>query len=149
MAVIDSDEVLYVVRSSTSRIMSVALNVGSRLPAYCTSLGRVMLAHLPEAELTHYFERIELRAHTEHTDVSVQRLREILAGVRLAGFAVVEEELEVGLRSIAVPVRSASGVIVAALNIGAQAARVTRARMEQEFLPYLMQGARELSALMP
>jgi IclR family pca regulon transcriptional regulator len=149
LAVMDSDEVLYVVRSSTSRIMSVALNVGSRLPAYCTSLGRVMLAHLSEAELAQYFERVELRAYTEHTVVSPTKLREILAMVRQAGYALIEEELEVGLRSIAVPVRSASGTVVAALNIGAQATRVTRAQMEQEFLPYLLKGARELSALIP
>jgi IclR family pca regulon transcriptional regulator len=149
LAVLENDEVLYVARSSTSRIMSVALNVGSRLPAYCTSLGRAILAYLPEVELKNYLERVEMRAYTEHTVVTPKKLREVLGAIRIAGYAVIEEELEVGLRSIAVPVRGASGAIVAALNIGAQATRVTRAQMEQEFLPLLLKGSQELSALLP
>jgi len=149
LAVLENDEVLYVARSSTSRIMSVALNVGSRLPAYCTSLGRAILAYLPEVELNNYLERVEMRAYTEHTVVTPKKLREVLGAIRIAGYAVIEEELEVGLRSIAVPVRGASGAIVAALNIGAQATRVTRAQMEQEFLPLLLKGSQELSALLP
>ena len=149
LAVLEHGQVLYVARSSTSRIMSVALNVGSRLPAYCTSLGRAILAHLPEADLDAYFEHTELRAFTEQTVVSEKRLREILAGIRATGHAVLEEELEVGLRSIAVPVRGASGNVVAALNIGAQATRVTRSQMEREFLPMLLMGSQELSALLP
>lgn len=149
LAVLENDEVLYVARSSTSRIMSVALNAGSRLPAYCTSLGRAILAHLPEVELTNYLDKVELRAFTEHTIVTQKKLRETLAAIRIAGYAVIEEELEVGLRSIAVPVRGASGNVVAALNIGAQATRVTRAQMEQEFLPLLLKGSQELAALLP
>ncbi|HSY27274.1 MAG TPA: IclR family transcriptional regulator C-terminal domain-containing protein [Burkholderiaceae bacterium] len=149
LAVLENSEVLYVARSSTSRIMSVALNVGSRLPAYCTSLGRAILAYLPEVELKNYLERVEMRAYTDHTVVTPKKLREVLGAIRIAGYAVVEEELEVGLRSIAVPVRGASGAIVAALNIGAQATRVTRAQMEQEFLPLLLKGSQELSALLP
>ena len=149
IAVLDGGDVLYVARAATSRIMSVALNAGSRLPAYCTSLGRVMLAHLPPEELQAYLDQVELKAFTERTVVSVKRLREILAAVRQAGYAVVEEELEVGLRSIAVPVRGASGRVVAALNVGAQAARVSRRQMEEEFLPILLRGSQELAALLP
>jgi len=149
LAVLDEGEVLYVARSAASRVMSVALNTGSRLPAYCTSLGRVMLAHLPPAELDAYFARVKLRAMTEHTVVNQKRLREILAGVRRDGYAVIDEELEIGLRSIAVPVRGASGQIVAALNVGAQAARVSVERMRQDFLPVLQRGAQELSVLLP
>lgn len=149
LAVLDGNDVLYIARAATSRIMSIALNAGSRLPAYCTSLGRVMLAHLPQEELQAYLARVELKAFTERTVVSVKRLREILAGIPQTGFAIVEEELEVGLRSIAVPVRGASGRVVAALNVGAQATRVTRQQMEEEFLPVLLQGARELAALLP
>jgi IclR family pca regulon transcriptional regulator len=149
LAVLDEGEVLYVARSAASRVMSVALNTGSRLPAYCTSLGRVMLAHLPPVELDAYFARVKLRAMTEHTVVSQKRLREILAGVRRDGYALIDEELELGLRSIAVPVRGASGQIVAALNVGAQAARVSVERMRQDFLPVLQRGAQELSVLLP
>jgi IclR family pca regulon transcriptional regulator len=149
MAVLDGKDVLYISRSSTSRIMSVALNVGSRLPAYCTSLGRVILASMPEDALKAYFDTVKLRAYTERTVVSVKRLKEILSDIRQAGYAIVEEELEIGLRSIAVPVRGASGSVVAALNIGAQATRVSARQMEEEFLPVLLKGSQELSALLP
>jgi IclR family pca regulon transcriptional regulator len=149
LAVLDNEEVLYVARSATSRVMSIALNTGSRLPAYCTSLGRVLLASLPDEALQHYFDTVKLRAYTERTVVSVARLREILSEVRVSGYSVVEEELEVGLRSIAVPVRGASGVIHASLNVGAQATRVSTRQMEEEFLPALLRGAQELSVLLP
>ena len=149
LAVLDDNEVLYVARSATSRVMSVALNTGSRLPAYCTSLGRAMLAHLPDDQLKAYFDKVKLRALTEKTVVSQKRLRDILAGVRENGYAVIDEELEVGLRSIAVPVRGASGNVLAALNVGAQAARVSRQQMEEEILPVLLRGAQELSVLLP
>ncbi|HZG21692.1 MAG TPA: IclR family transcriptional regulator C-terminal domain-containing protein [Herbaspirillum sp.] len=149
LAVLDDNEVLYVARSATSRVMSVALNTGSRLPAYCTSLGRAMLAHLPDDQLKAYFEKVKLRALTDKTVVSQKRLRDILAGVRENGYAVIDEELEVGLRSIAVPVRGASGTVLAALNVGAQAARVSRQQMEEEILPVLLRGAQELSVLLP
>jgi IclR family pca regulon transcriptional regulator len=149
LAVLDDSEVLYIARSATSRVMSVALNAGSRLPAYCTSLGRVMLAHLDPDELDAYFARTKLRPMTERTVVSQKRLREILAGVRQQGYAINDEELELGLRSIAVPVRGASGKVLAALNVGAQAARVSTLQMETEFLPVLQRGAQELSILLP
>jgi IclR family pca regulon transcriptional regulator len=149
LAVLDDDEVLYLARSATSRVMSVALNPGSRLPAYCTSLGRVMLSALPEPALERYLARTRLRALTPHTATTQKRLRDILAGVREAGYAVVEEELEIGLRSIAVPARGASGSVVAAVNVGAQAARVSRRQMEEEFLPVLRKGADELAVLLP
>jgi IclR family pca regulon transcriptional regulator len=149
LAVLDDGEVLYVARSAASRVMSVALNTGSRLPAYCTSLGRVMLAHLPPQELDAYFARVKLRPMTEHTVVNQKKLREILAGVRHDGYALIDEELELGLRSIAVPVRGASGNVLAALNVGAQAARVSVEQMKQEFLPVLLRGAQELSVLLP
>ncbi len=149
LAVLDDNEVLYVSRSATSRIMSVALNTGSRLPAYCTSLGRVMLAHMSDEALNAYLGRVKLKAFTPRTVVSVKRLKEILAEVRRNGYVIVEEELEVGLRSIAVPVRGASGNVLAALNIGAQATRVTKKQMEEEFLPVLLRGAQELSILLP
>ncbi len=149
LAVLEDDEVLYISRSQTSRVLSVALNAGSRLPAYCTSLGRVLLASLPEAELNEYFSRVKLVAFTDRTEIAEARLREIIADVRLKGYAVVEEELEIGLRSIAVPVRGASGATMAALNIGAQATRVARTQVEQSFLPALLNASSELAVLLP
>jgi IclR family pca regulon transcriptional regulator len=149
LAVLDDGEVLYVARSATSRIMSVALNTGSRLPAYCTSLGRIMLAHMPDDQLDAHLSTVKLKAFTEHTVVSTEKLKELLLQARQDGYVVVEEELEVGLRSIAVPVRGASGNVLAGLNIGAQATRVTKRQMVDEFLPVLLREARELSVLLP
>jgi IclR family pca regulon transcriptional regulator len=149
LGVLQDDEVLYVGRSAASRIMSVSLTTGSRLPAYCTALGRMLLAHLPAPELDDYLARVPLKAMTERTVVNPERLRAILAEVRTAGYVLVEEELEVGLRSISVPVRGASGNVLAALNIGAHAARVSRRKMEEEFLPVLRASAQELSILLP
>ncbi|MFC5479084.1 IclR family transcriptional regulator domain-containing protein [Massilia suwonensis] len=149
LAVLDDGEVLYVARSAASRVMSVALNTGSRLPAYCTSLGRVMLAHLAPHELDAYFEKARLKAMTDKTVTSQKRLREILVQVRQDGYAINDEELELGLRSIAVPVRGASGQVLAALNVGAQAGRVSAERMRAEFLPVLQRGAQELAVLLP
>ena len=149
LTVLDELEVLYISRSATSRVMSVALNAGSRLPAYCTSLGRVMLAAMSDAELDAYFEKATLRAFTDRTIISESGLRAILIDVRQSGYAVVEEELEIGLCSIAVPVRGASGTTVAALNVGAQSTRVTRFQLEKTFLPALLNAASELSVLLP
>ena len=148
LAVLEEDQVLYVARAATSRVMSVSLGAGSRLPAYCSSLGRVLLAHLPEAELDAYLARTPLLARTERTVTDPARLRALLAEVRRDGYAVNDEELELGLRSIAVPVRAPGGRVLAALNVGAQAARVPRARMVEEFLPVLRQGAQELGVLL-
>jgi IclR family pca regulon transcriptional regulator len=149
LAVLEDGEVLYVARAATSRVMSVALNTGSRLPAYCTSLGRVMLAYLPPEQLDAYLEHTRLRPMTPNTIVNQKRLREVLAGVRRDGYAINDEELELGLRSIAVPVRGASGTVLAALNVGAQAARVSVEQLQHEFLPVLQRGAQELAVLLP
>jgi IclR family pca regulon transcriptional regulator len=149
LAVLEENEVLYVARSATSRVMSVSLSAGSRLPAYCTSLGRVLLAQLPEEELDHYLAHVRLQAKTPHTVTDPAGLREILAQVRREGYAINNEELELGLRSIAVPVRGASGRVLAALNVGAQAARIKPQQMVKEFLPVLLRGAQELAVLLP
>lgn len=149
LAVLQDDEILYVARSVTARIMSVSLNTGSRLPAYCTSLGRVLLAQLPPEGLQAYLERVKLQAYTDKTVVSATRLHEIIDEVRQAGYALNDQELEIGLRSLAVPVRGASGNVLAALNVGVQASRVTPAYMLEVFLPILKEGAGELSVLLP
>lgn len=149
LAVLEEEQVLYVARAATSRVMSVSLAAGSRLPAYCSSLGRVLLAHLPQDELDAYLAHTALVPKTERTVTDPVRLREILAQVRRDGYAVNDEELELGLRSIAVPVRGASGRVLAALNVGAHAARVTPARMVEEFLPVLRRNAQELGMLLP
>ncbi|MEP7329647.1 MAG: IclR family transcriptional regulator C-terminal domain-containing protein [Betaproteobacteria bacterium] len=145
LALLEGDEILYIARSSTMRrIMSVDLSIGARLPAYCTSMGRVLLAHLPPAELTGYFARVKLIAYTNRTIIAPAKIRAELERVAAADHAVVDQELELGLRSIAVPVRDLSGRVVAAMNIGTQASRVPIPELEQRFLPELHEAAREL-----
>jgi len=149
IALLDGDEILYVARSSiTRRIMSVDLSIGTRLPAYCTSMGRVMLAHLSPAELEGYCRRVKLVAHTPRTVISAERLRKALASVAGQDYAIVDQELELGLRSIAVPVRDLSGKVVAAMNISTQAPRVPVAELERRFLPELQAAAGELGAML-
>jgi IclR family transcriptional regulator, pca regulon regulatory protein len=149
MAILDREEIMYVARSATSRrIMSIDLGVGSRLPAYCTSMGRVLLAHLSPSELATYLRRAKLLPHTPRTELSRDKLAVILETVRGKGYAVVDQELEIGLRSIAVPVADSQGRVAAALNVGAQAARVTLAEMEKKFLPPLVKAARDLGMLL-
>ena len=149
LAVLDGDDIMYVARSSSSRrIMSIDLGVGSRLPAYCTSMGRVLLAHLPRADLAAYFRRVKILPHTERTELSKDRLASILEAVRANAYAVVDQELEIGLRSIAVPVTDSSGRVAAALNVGTQAARVTIGAMERRFLPLLRLAARDVGMLL-
>ena len=149
LAVLEQNEAMYVARSHTSRVLSLALNTGSRLPAYCTAIGRVLLAGLSATQLDRYFSSVVLTPHTERTVVSEQKLRDILFEVRQRGFAVVEEELELGLRSIAVPVRGASGGTVAALSIGAQVGRISRDEIEDLFLPSLLNASNEICLLLP
>jgi len=149
VTILEEDEILYVARSAaTSRIMSVDLSIGSRLPAYCTSMGRVLLASLSPAELTAYLGRVKLVAHTQHTLTTRDKLQKALDTVRQNGFSIVDQELEVGLRSIAVPVQDGRGKAVAAVNIGAQASRASARHMEQQFLPHLQAAARELGMLL-
>lgn len=146
MTVLDGDDIVYVARASTQRIISVGLSVGSRLPAYCTSMGRVLLAFSSDADLDSYLQRVDLVRQTPHTIVEPALLRRELQSVRAEGYSLVDQELELGLRSIAVPVRQADGRAVAAINVGAQAARVDLATMTQTYLP-ILRGAAEQIAL--
>src|SRR6266852_4000529 len=150
MAVLESDEILYIARSTTTtRLMSIDLGLGSRLPAYCSSMGRVLLASLSEQELDVYLSRVKLTRLTNRTIVSAPELKRALDDVRRDGFSVVDQELEIGLRSIAVPVTDPSGKVVASINVGTQSARVSVAEMESKFLPALLHAARELGTLLP
>jgi IclR family pca regulon transcriptional regulator len=141
LSVLDGDQIVYLARAAAKRVMSVGLSVGSRLPAYCTSMGRVLLAALPEAELAAYLERIEIKALTPKTVTDKARVAEIIGRVRVDGFALTDEELELGLRSIAVPVRNRQNRVVAAMNIGVHAARVSAEEMTDRFLPVLRENA--------
>lgn len=141
---LDGDELIYIARSERIRIMSIALKVGSRLPAHYTSMGRVLLAQLDDAALDAYLSRIQLTAMTEKTIVSKSRLRDVITTVRRTQYAIVDQELELGLRSIAVPVQDGSGRVVAALNAGTPSSRVPLRELTQRFLPELRTAADSL-----
>jgi IclR family pca regulon transcriptional regulator len=146
LAILDGDDILYLARSVTSRIISVSLNVGSRLPAYCTSIGLVLLAHLPPAELNAYLARVELKRYTDRTITSRAALLEALEEVRSQDYAVADNMMEIGVRSIAVPVRDAVGTVVAGMNVIIQSGRGTLREMKALYLPHLQAAARDLAA---
>lgn len=147
IAVLDGSEIVYVAREQTSRIMSVDLGVGSRLPAVMTSLGRVLLAALPvEERAGHIPETIP--SLTANTITDRDALLRLLGDVGAQGWCMVDQELEPGLRSIAVPLRDAAGNTVAALNVGTQAARVSAEMMTRDMLPVLQAAAAEMRPLL-
>jgi len=149
VAVLDDGAVVYVARAAARRIMAVTLGVGSRLPAYCTALGRVLLASLPAQQATQELARSELQTHTRFTVTSRRRIEEILAQARREGFALNDQELEIGLRAVAVPVRNIVGATVAAMNVSAQASRVSRRELLEKGLPALRAAAERLGSQLP
>lgn len=116
-SIFDGDDIVYVARVQTRRIMAVGIRVGTRFPAYATSMGRAMLAFAPDAALEAYLGRVELRALTPHTITDAGELRRELHRVREQGWALVDQELEPGLRSVAAPVVNAAGEVIAAVNV--------------------------------
>jgi IclR family transcriptional regulator, pca regulon regulatory protein len=144
VSVLDGDETLCVARVAPARIMSVAMPVGTRLPAYATCVGRVLLAALGADELDGYLERVKLRALTPATLVTAPSLRRELDRVRRQRFAVVDQELERGLRSAAAPIRDSAGRVIAAANIGALAGRVTVDTLRRRLLPPLRATAESI-----
>jgi IclR family pca regulon transcriptional regulator len=144
VATLDGDDIVYIARTTVTRVMAVDLHIGSRLPAYCTSMGRVLLAYLPTEQLEAYLARFTLTLHTTRTVNTVDKLRLALRNVRRNGFALVDQELEVGLRSIAVPVYAPSGRVVATVNLSGNAPRLSTLEMQSRFLTPLRNAANEL-----
>ena len=147
LAILDGDEIVYLARSASSRIMSPALNVGRRLPAYCTSIGQVLLAHLPTEELEDYLARARFHAYTEYTLTSADRLREALDTVRASGAAFASQQMERRLSTIAVPVRDAGGHYVAGMNVILHGRLLSIAEMTERFYRPLHDAAMELGSL--
>jgi IclR family pca regulon transcriptional regulator len=146
MSILDDTEIVYVARVPTSRIMTIALALGSRLPVYPTSMGRVLLAGLADEQVEKYIAKVEFRKLTPHTITDVTEFRQKLDEVRSQGFALVDQELEEGVRSIAAPITNSRGDVIAAMNISCHAARVTVSRMKSEFRPRLLATAEEINA---
>jgi IclR family pca regulon transcriptional regulator len=147
-AILDGDDIVYIARSATRRIMSIGLGVGSRLPAYCTSLGRAILAHQPDEAIEAYLQRVRMEARTPKTVTDKAEFRAVLEATRVQGYALVNEELEFGLRSIAVPVVQKNGQVTIALNLSAQAGRVSADEMRERFLPSLSAASESLRYLL-
>ncbi len=146
LSVLDGDDIVYVARVPTSRIMRVAISVGTRFPAYATSMGRVLLGGLSDDELTAYLERVDLRPLTAHTLATDAELRGELARIRAQGWALVDQELEEGLRSVAAPIRDRDGHVVAAVNVSAHASRATKDVVRTTLLPPLLETAARIEA---
>ena len=148
VATLDGDDIVYIARTTLSRVVAVDLQIGSRLPAYCTSMGRVLLAYLPVEQLEAYLARVQLQSYTPRTVNSVDKLRLQLRNVRRNGYALVDQEYEIGLRSLAVPVHAPSGRVVATVNLSGHAPRMPMLEMQTRFLPHLRNAANELSAFL-
>lgn len=142
LSVLDGVEVVYVVRSAAPhRLMAITLSPGTRLPAAYTSMGRVLLAQLPDGELDARLDNVTLHAHTPHALTSKEALRENILTVRRQGYSIIDQELDLGLRSVAAPVFAGNGDLLGAINISTNAARVPLDVLENDYLPRLLQLA--------
>ena len=148
VAVLDEDSVVYVHRVQPKRIYSSALEVGSRLPIHASSLGQVLLAHSEDAVRSKVFEQIEYTIFTDATVAGPQAFRDKLDVIRRQGHSLVEGELEAGIMSVAVPIFNRRGELLAAMNIGTLQARTSVDTMISDYLPLLVDGAREIGEML-
>jgi IclR family pca regulon transcriptional regulator len=146
LCVLDGDDIVYVARVPTRRIMTATITVGTRFPAQVTSVGRVILAHLGDEEIDARLARAEPRRLTARTIVSPDQLRAELRRVRRQGYAIVDQELEEGLRSVAAPVRDRDGEVVAAVNIPVHASRNSVESVRRDLLPHLLATVARIEA---
>ncbi len=144
ISVLDGHHIVYVARVPTKRIMTVAISVGTRFPAYATSMGRVLLAAISDEELDRHLAGADPVALTGRTVTDAERLKEIIREVGRLGYSIVDQELEEGLRAIAVPLHGSGGAVIAAVNLSAHASRVSMAAMRSELLPALQDTARRI-----
>ena len=141
---LDGDEVIYIARVPTKRIMTVTISVGTRFPAYATSMGRVLLAAQPEERLEEYLNGTSLRGLTGHTITNPAALRRELRKIKTQGWALVDQELEEGLRSVAAPIADADGQVIAAVNVSTHAGRRTLDSIVEDLLQPLLATARRI-----
>lgn len=143
-SVLEGENVIYVCRAASKRIMTINLAVGTQLPAYATSMGRVLLASLSESGLRKYFEIAHIEKLTSKTVTDQKELRTIIAQVKKQGFSIVCEELEDGVQSVSVPIRGKDGQVIAAANVSAHSSRVSEVKLQEEFLPRLLKCVAEI-----
>jgi IclR family pca regulon transcriptional regulator len=148
VSILDGPDIVYVARAAQQKVMSIALMPGSRLPAFCTSMGRVMLAALPPDAARHILDSAPLVPRTPFTRTDIAALMAELERVRASGFAAIDQEVELGLRSIAVPLQNARGNVVAALNLGVAAGQVALDELAPKFLAPLQHVQAEVRAML-
>ncbi|MGW0180819.1 IclR family transcriptional regulator domain-containing protein [Nocardia sp. NPDC003345] len=146
VSILDGEDIVYVARVPVSRIMTVSITIGTRFPAYSTSMGRVLLAGLSEAEFERYLAEVSPTPLTDRTILTTDGLRDEVRRTRDAGYCLVDQELEEGLRSMAAPIRDHTGVVCAAVNISTHAARYTADTVRAELLPPLLATAAAIGA---
>ena len=146
MTVLDGAEIVYVARAAANRLFSLTLGIGSRLPAFCTSMGRVLLSDRDDADLERILSDSDLVARTEHTITAKRRIRAEIDAARKQGWYVIDQELELGVRAAAAPVRDRSGRIVAAVNVSAAVARMSLDQLVDDVVPEVVQTAAEISS---
>lgn len=144
VSVLEGTDIVYVARVAVSRIMTVTINVGTRFPAHATSMGHVLLSGLDEPDLEKYFSEARLDRLTSHTLTDPEELRREIDEVRVLGWALVDQELEEGLRSIAAPIRDRRRRVIAAVNVSTHASRTTHDRLFEELLPALLAAAKRI-----
>lgn len=149
VAILDEGEIVYVARAAQRKVMSIVLMPGSRLPAYCTSMGRVMLAALPQDRARELLNTFPMGARTANTMTELEAVMNELDRVRVQGYAAVDQEVEVGLRSIAVPLKNARGSVVAALNTGFSVSPDPIAVAVEAYLEPLLKVSLELAGVLP
>lgn len=144
LAVLDAGAAVFVARAEATRIVSTGAKLGGRLPAYCSATGRVLLSESSDAEIRQHLGAQPLKKLTAHTPTTFQAVAAAMRRAATDGYAISDEEIEIGMRSMAVPVRSRGGIIEAALSVSVFSARISVATMQREFLPVLQRAAARL-----
>lgn len=145
-SVLDGSQIVYVARVNTQRIMGISLAIGSRLPAAWTSMGRVLLAGLGDPQLDEFLDGLVVSGPTPQSINNIEALRSEILTIRGQGYALIDQELELGIRSVAAPLRDRRGRTLAAINVGTHAARVTLKELRGVILPDLLATARSIEA---
>jgi len=148
LAILDGTEVVFLGHSSTRRLVAASTSVGLRLPAYCTALGRAILAHRPEADVERFLANVEPRRFTPHTKIAPDEIRAAIARARSLGYSVSDEELEIGLRSIAIPVANSRNQVQLGLAVSLHAAHMTGEEMIRDILPEIRAGREVLETML-
>src|ERR1700712_32073 len=148
IAVLDGDEVVFIARGSPARVFSAGLDIGYRLPAFCTSVGRVLLSRLSDDELVSMLDAMNLAPQTPFTVTDSESVLQAIVRDRSQGYSLVDREAEPGFRSISVPVRRYDGTIIAAINMGAHVDRVSTGEMIDRFLPRLREAEDSVKSML-